>query len=126
MMLPPVAARLRTFTSVTTIIGNPPRIYRQGRAPQGVNRPYVTWHLVAGTPENVLDQVPDMDRQTIQVDCWHPDDRGAQTLATAVRDAIEPIAHLVSMPVNEREVETDLYRIALQFDWFLLRAQPIT
>jgi len=120
-MLPPVFNALAADTAVTQIIGSPPRAYRHGRAPQDTTRPYVTWNLVVGTPENVLDQTPEIDRQTVQVDCWHQTDAGVEALATAVRDAIEPEAHMTGVIINEREAETKLYRIGMQFDWFLLR-----
>lgn len=118
-MLPPVYQTLNVVSAVTSIVGQ--RIYRHDRAPQDTTRPYITWFLVVGTPENELSDVPGIDRQTIQVDCWHQEDVGVVTLATAVKDAIEPIAHCTSIPINGREVETKLYRIGLQFDWFLSR-----
>lgn len=118
-MLPRVFEVLKNAPSVTAIVGT--RVYRHGSAPQDTTRPYVTWQLVAGTPENNLSSTPPIDRMTVQVDCWHQTDAGIEVLATAVRDAIEPVAHMTGMPVNEREQATKLYRIALQFDWFVDR-----
>jgi len=127
-MFPPVFQTLKASADVTNIVGtNPPRIYRHGSAPQrDVNdntplQPYVTWMVVTGTPENQLSDVPLIDRVTVQVDCWHPTDKGIVPFAQAVRDAIEPTAHMTAMPVDERDPETKLYRIALEFDWFLDR-----
>jgi hypothetical protein len=118
-MMPPVHQTLSSASDVSAIVGD--RIYRHGRAPQTVDRPYVTWSLASGVPENELSDVPGIDRQTVQVDCWAPGDRDCVALAVAVRDAIEPHAHLIATPANEREQGTNLYRIGFQFDWFLPR-----
>lgn len=123
-MLPPVFQTLKLSTDVKNIVGtNPPRIYRHGVAPQDVTRPYVTWLLVSGVPENQLSGLPGTDRMSVQIDCWHQTDAGVESLATAVRDACEPYAHMTAIVANEREQETRLYRLGLQFDWFVARAE---
>jgi hypothetical protein len=120
-MLPPVYATLAGDTSILDLLGDPPRISRHGRAPQDSARPYVTWGLVVATPENTLSETPAMDRCTVQVDCWSMDSAEVVELAKAVRDLIEPVAHMTSVPVDEREAATKLYHMAMQFDWFLGR-----
>jgi hypothetical protein len=118
-MLPPVFQTLKASTGVKNIVGtNPPRIYRHGSAPQDREKPYITWFLVSGVPENTLSETPSTDRMSVQIDCWHQTDQGVETLAQAVRDAIEPYAHMTGIVLNEREAETKLYRIALGFDWW--------
>lgn len=118
-MLPPVFQILSQNSRVAEIVG--PRIYRRGVAPQGVQSPYITWLLVTGTPENTLSETPAADRMSVQVDCWDRSDKGCEVLATAVRDAIEPHGHMTGMPVDGREIETKLWRQALEFDLFVLR-----
>jgi hypothetical protein len=120
-MLPNIFALLKSASAVTAIIGSPPRVYRHGDAPQDVTRPYVTWQVVSGVPDNHLSGVPVSDRYTVQIDCMNTTDGGIESLAKAVRDAIEPSAVLTSIPLNERDFETKLYRIALQFDFILNR-----
>lgn len=121
-MLPNILTVLAAASAVTAIVGTTPvRVYRHGSAPQDTARPYITWSVVTGEPANTLSELPGIDRQTIQVDCWHPADAGIEALATAVRNAIEPYAHLTATLINEREPDTKLYRIALQFDWWLPR-----
>lgn len=120
-MLPPVFATLRASSAVLALLGTPPRVYRHGDAPQDVPRPYVTWSLISGLPENNLSDPPPVDHLVIQVDCWSQTDEQVEQLAIAVRDAIEPYAHMTGFPVNERERDTKLYRISLQFDWWLSR-----
>lgn len=118
-MLPPIYTTLNTL-EVVNIISR--RVYRHGSAPQDTTKPYVTWQLITGTPENNLSSTPSIDRCTVQIDCWHQTDTGIEQLAIAVRDAVEPYAHITGFPVNEREPETKLYRIAIQLDWWLARA----
>jgi len=120
-MLPPVYQRLMA-TPVAALTGG--RIYRHGSAPQDVARPYITWALIAGTPQNTLSETPGVDQMSIQVDCWALGDAEVDTLATAVRDAIEPIAHMTSIPIDSQETDTKLYRMTLQFDWWLYRPGP--
>jgi len=121
-MLPPVFTTLKASADVKNIVGtNPPRIFRHGSAPQDTTKPYITWFAVTVAPENNLSDLPPMDKVPVQVDCWHQTDAGVEALATAVRDAIEPYAHMTGAPVDGREPETKLYRIALTFDWFVDR-----
>ena len=121
-MLPPVFVALKASTAVKNIVGqNPPRIYRHGSAPQDTAKPYITWQMITGTPENQLSGLQPTDRVTVQVNCWHQTDTGIELLADAARDAIEPFAHCTSMPVDQQEPDTKLYWIALQFDWFVDR-----
>lgn len=125
MLLPPIFALLKAAPAVTGIVGtNPAKIYRHGIAPQGTVAPYVVWSVISDVPENNLSDAPPVDRVTVQVDCYYQatgGDAGVEALATAVRDAIEPTAHMTGMPINQRESDTGLYRIALQFDYFLPR-----
>lgn len=126
-MLPPVFQTLKASAEVKAIVGqNPPRIYRHGSAPQRpdglpLDQPYITWFMVTAAPHNTLSELPASDAVPIQVDCWHQTDAGVEALAQAARDAIEPYAHMTGAPVDGREPETKLYRIALTFDWILYR-----
>jgi hypothetical protein len=118
-MLPPVFQTLKASTAVKAIVGtNPPRIYRHGSAPQDTTKPYITWFLVAGTPENNLSDPSPVGRQAVQIDCWHQTDAGVDVLADAVRDALEPIVHITAVIDNEREADTKLYRVAFQADFW--------
>lgn len=120
-LLPDVFGLLKASAAVTAILGTPPKVYRHGIAPQGTAAPYVVWLVVGADPENNLSDPPPTDRIVLQVDCWSPTDGGVEVLAQAVRDAIEPSAHMTGIVVNEREPDTGLYRLALQFDYFMSR-----
>lgn len=112
-MLPPIYSTLANDGAVAALVAT--RIYRHGRAPQNVVAPYITWS-VFGSPENAFDG-PDNDRIRVQVDCWSDDDAQVEALATAVRDAIEPHAH---MTLFENEAG-DRFRMLMQFDWIASR-----
>lgn len=118
-MLPPLYAALMGSTAVTNIIGN--RCYPHGDAIQDTDKPYVVWEVVGGSPENNLSVAPRDDSFNIQVDCYHQSPVGIVTLASAVRSALESVAHVTGYPVNEREPDTKLYRIALALDWWYSR-----
>lgn len=118
-MLPPLYAVLMDSTAVTDIIGT--RCYPFGEAVQDTDKPYVVWQIIAGLPDNNLSDAPSIDSLSIQVDCYHQSPTGINTLAVAVRSALENVAHITGYPVNEREPDTKLYRIALELDWWYSR-----
>lgn len=120
-MLPRVFEVLQASPAVVAIVDV--RVYRHGAAPTGTQAPYVTWQLIVGIPQLQLSGRPPIDRATVQVDCWHLDDEGVEVLASAVRDAIEPIACLTGVPLDGQEPDTKLFRMGLQFDWFVGRGQ---
>lgn len=117
--LPPVFSILQAAAPVTAFVGN--RVYRHGKAPLGVAKPYVTWFLVTADPENQLSGVPRDDRQTVQVDAYSTGDTEIVTLSEAVRNALEPHAHMTATVADLFEPETALYRIGMQFDFWLSR-----
>lgn len=122
-MLPPIFQTLKASSAVKAIVGtNPPRVYRFADAPQrrADERPlpYVTWFVVAGTPENNLSDPPPVDRDTVQIDAWHPNEDGAELLAIAVRDAMEVVCHMTGVVINLRDPDTKLFRIGMEFDVF--------
>jgi hypothetical protein len=121
-MFPPLFATLKASQSVKSIVGtNPPRIYRHASAPQDTSRPYITWNVLSTLPANNLSQLPPVDRISVEIDCWHQTDSGIEALAEAVRDAVEPYAHMTATFIDTREAETKLFRIGMQFDWWLDR-----
>lgn len=96
------------------------RAYRHGMAPEGVARPYVTWSVPGGAPENTFDGA-DADVFRVQVDCWSDSDEEVELLASAVRAALEPAAHLVAYVADERDFQTQRYRMGFAFDFILSR-----
>lgn len=130
-MLPKVYKALTESPAVFALIGN--RVYRHGMAPQQQQQPieaYVTWGAPAGDTQLVLDRVTDADTFRVNVDCWSTkdDDKtagipGIETLAAAVRGALEQHAVLVAYLADERDAETQKYRMSFAFDWIIGRDQ---
>jgi hypothetical protein len=121
-MLPPVYDVLKSSSAVVALVGD--AIWRHSAAPQDGPRPYITWFIVTGLPDNQLSGLPSDDQMTVQVDCWAKTDAQAEALATAVRDAIEPYAHMTGQPIDAREPTTKLWRMALEFNWIVMRPLP--
>jgi hypothetical protein len=119
-MLPLVYPLLNVAPAVTALIGSPPRVYRHGSAPQNVVKPYVTWSVPGGEALNNFDGA-DADVFRVQVDCWSDGDAEVETLAAAVRAAIEPAAHLVAYVADERDPVTQRFRISFTFDFISTR-----
>lgn len=122
-MLPEIFPLIAGSAAVTSIIGtNPTRFYPHGQASQNTPAPYASWFVVSGVPENCMDEVPRVDRFSIQIDCWS-DNTGdgadqANDLATAIRDTLEPYAHMTAIVVDGVDPDTKRNRIALQFTFW--------
>lgn len=119
MALQNVYQVLRSNATVVSTVGT--RIYRHGAAPQDVTKPYITWFMVSGTPQDVINAAPCHDKDTIQIDCWSETDAGVETLAYAVRAALD--SQLISnrIIIDSRETDTKLYRMTLEADFIASR-----
>ena len=111
-----------TDPAVTALLGTSPvRLFTFGMAPAGVIKPYAVWQQVGGQPENYLAGVPDIDSMTLQVDAYATTSASARAVAAALRDAIEPVAHVVAWRGESRDAETGNYRVSFDVDWFIPR-----
>lgn len=119
-MFAPIYKTLNT-AAVRAIIGNPPRIYSSGMAPQGVTLPYITWFVVVGQPYDHLSGPPGADNDTVQIDCWagpaEAQELSCVNLAKAVRDALDAAGQANRIIINTRETDTKLFRIGLQVEF---------
>ena len=113
-MLPLIYTALTGDATVAALVST--RVYRHGTAPQDVTAPYVTWSAPGGFAENAFDGAC-ADVFRVQVDCWSDTDAGVEALADAVRDVIEPLAHLNGYIADERDATTRRYRMSMAFDW---------
>ena len=121
-MYPPVFTVCSANAGVQAALGtNPTRLYPFGTAVQRGSMPFCVWQVISGDPENYINQVPDIDQYTIQFDCYATTATGARDVAEALRDSIEPVAHVVSWRGEDRDNETKLYRYAFDVDWFVHR-----
>lgn len=113
-MLPLIYPLLRSSATVKAIVDD--RIGRHGSMEQDAARPYITWFLVNGNPENQLSGAPCADVDTVQIDCYSMDDTQVETLAYAVRDALDGAGHLNRIVRNLRDPDTKLYVMSLEAD----------
>lgn len=123
MAFPPVYDTANV-SSVQAVLGTDIRFYPFGRAPQGVTYPYAVYQTISGTPQNVMDQTPDMDYFGVQVDVYATPTQGqrvARGVLEALRDAIEPYAHITSWRSESVDPDTKSYRIGFDCDWWVPR-----
>jgi len=100
----------------------PVRFYQFGiNEEQPQTYPYAVWQRVGGLPENYLGQTPDIDSFTVQVDVYAKSADQARTVATALRDAIESVAHITGWFGESRDPDTKNYRFTFQTDWWTSR-----
>ena len=123
-MYPPIFSTVAADAAVQAELGtNPVRFYPFGEAPAGVSKPYAVWQVVTGFPENYLGQLPDIDSYSIQVDVYSETASGARQAALALRDAIEPVAHITAWRGESRDPDTKNYRFSFDVDWWLARGE---
>lgn len=130
-MFPPIYTTLQDSATVRAIFGARPRVYRHGEAPQlpspkaGGNvpevKPYATWLLVSAVPENNLSSTPSHDRDGVQIDVYARGDAECVEAAQAIRDRMETVTHMTALRGLTRDVDTRLYRISMDFDFWLAR-----
>lgn len=112
---------LSADAGVTAALGDPPRAYPFGEAPQGVALPYCAWQLISGTPENYLSERPDMDALRYQFDIYAATGAQARTVASAVAYALELHGHQVSHNPDDRDPDTRAYRVGFDFEFWAPR-----
>lgn len=100
---------------------NPVRFWPFATAEENAQVPYGVWQIAAGSPENYLTNTPDADGYSIQVDVYAASPSQARAVAVALRDAIEPHAHIVAWRGESRDTETRLYRLSFDTDWHVSR-----
>lgn len=122
-MSAPIFVVCSADTGVQALLGDTSgfRLYPFGEAPQGEGKPYAVWQVVYGSPQNYIGGLPDMDSYGIQVDVYAPEAGVARDVAMALRDAIEPHAHIVNWDGESRDPSTRAYRVGFTVDWFVSR-----
>lgn len=121
-MQPPIFKVCAASPAVTALLGtNPVRLFPFGEAPQGVTYPYAVWQIVGGAPENYLADNPDVDGFNLQVDVYAKTGAAAAGVATALRDAIEPVAYITRWGGQSKDSATKTYRISFDVDWLTPR-----
>jgi|SRR5690625_2584863 len=118
-MYPPIFSIVSKSAAVKSAFGTDPiRIYMFGLAPEGVKHPYAVWQIVGGSPENYLNETPNIDLFSVQIDVYGASVTAVRNGARALRDSIEPHAHVVSWRGESKDVETNLYRSSFDVDFW--------
>lgn len=122
MSFAPIFQTLRSKSAVTTVFGsNPVRVFPQGAAPEGVSRPYAVFQQITGSPENYLNQRPDADDSTTQVDVYADTVDVARSAAIVIRDSVEGVSYVSAVREMGRDPDTNLYRVSVDIDWITHR-----
>lgn len=117
-MFPPIFPAVNASSAVKALLGSSPvRFYQFGLAPQNPTKPYVVWQRSSGGPENYINETPDLDTFTLLVDIYATSADSARAVATAVRDAIEPVSYITTWLGESQEFDTKLYRLSFLNDW---------
>lgn len=120
-------------TGVRALIGDgasPPniRLYPAGNIPQSNGAaseilPAATYQTIGGAPANTFHPHAPADNERIQLDCWSTDYDQAQSVADALRAAIEnedaQVAQSVGIQIvsfNGRDYEPETKRYRVSFD----------
>lgn len=118
-MIPPVFQIIAASAECRTLLGtNPVRCYLFGEAPQGTPPTYAVYQMVTSVPANYLGQLPDVDDARIQVDVYATSQSVVRETAKAIRDAIEPYAHMLNAADRGRDAQTRNYGFMLEFEFF--------
>ncbi|WP_277977386.1 DUF3168 domain-containing protein [Pantoea endophytica] len=121
-MIAPIFPVCASSSAVNSLIGGERlRLYPFGLQDDGVIYPYAVWQNISGEPENYLNQRPDADSFSLQVDVYADTPDEAIDVAAALRDAIEPHAHITRWGAQSRDSETKRYRFSFDVDWIVLR-----
>jgi len=122
----PLFALAVATPAVLAVLGaNPTRLYPFGDSPQKgeplYGRPYAVWQTVYGSPENYLNQRPDVDNWGVQVDVYADTVANARSIRDALLVAWEDDGHVTAWNGDGRETNTKLYRISFTVEFWTPR-----
>lgn len=123
-MFPPLFQIAASDSDVVALLGaSPTRLFLFGEAPQNVTKPYAVWQIVSGSPENYLNDLPDADRITTQIDCYGTTASSARAVAQSLRDAFEATrrCYIVQWNGESKESDTNLFRVGFDVEWIEYR-----
>lgn len=121
-MIAPIFSVCARSPVVSALLGSSPtRLYPFGMQTDDVTYPYVVWQNIGGEPENYLNQRPDADTYSLQVDAYADTPDEVIAVAQAVRDAIEPHALITRWGGQSRDSETLRYRYSFDVEWIVTR-----
>jgi len=97
------------------------RFYSFDNKPEEVVPPYGTFQNYGGAPEQYLGTLPDVDTWSFQVDIYAKTAAEVRTIATAIRDAIEPHCYITRWGVQVIDDDKKYFRYSFDVDWMTLR-----
>lgn len=124
-MYPPVYPTVAASSACVALLKTgtgPIRFYQFGfNEDQPQTYPYAVWQRSGGQPENYVNQTPDMDGFTLQIDVYAKSADQARTVAAALRDALEPVSYITAWLGESRDPDTKNYRFSFLNDWLTER-----
>lgn len=118
-MNPPVFQLVSANTACVAVLGsNPTRFYPWGRAPQNTPKPYAVYTVYNAVPENYLGDLPDIDNKGTQINIYADNPKDLNNAFIAIRNCLEPNAHMTNFSSFDPDNETDLYTIRMEFDFW--------
>jgi hypothetical protein len=116
---------VKNNAGVQAIFGtNPVRIYpfeyAQTKGDQ-LTKPYATFQLSGGRPENNLSDRPKSDYVDLQIDIYGTKVKETKDAADAIETAVELDCYIVRLLSGSIENETKLYRSTFLTSWFVGR-----
>lgn len=121
-MFAPIFSTCMASAAVRALLGEQPlRLFPFGEAPEGVQKPYATWQGIGGAPELNINQSPEIDNFGLQVDVFAATASDARDVILALRDAIEPHAHITRWGGESKDPSTGSYRVSFDVDWWVPR-----
>lgn len=111
--------------AVQAIFGsNPVRIfpfeYAQTKGDK-LTKPYATFQLTGGNPDNNLSDRPDSDSIDLQIDVYATTVEDTREAANAIEYAIELDCHIMRIMNEQIDGPTKLYRTTFSTQWFVSR-----
>lgn len=121
-MIAPIFSVCAASQAVKDLLGtNPVRFYPFGMQDDNIVYPYAVWQNIDGYPENYLNQRPDADRYSLQIDIYGNTDVDVMAVARALRDAIEGKAYITRWGEQSRNDSTLKYHYSFDVDMIALR-----
>lgn len=117
--MPPLFKVCAANAGVTTLLGvNPTRLFPFGDAPENVAKPYATYQVLNGLPENYLDDRPDVDDWSIQIDIYADSVADVNAVLGAFRRALEPHCYIERLGGTSTEAATKLKTTNFDISWY--------
>ncbi|MEH6641398.1 DUF3168 domain-containing protein [Vreelandella glaciei] len=117
--MPPLFAVCAADAGVTALLGSGPvRLFPFGDAPENVAKPYAVYQVLNGLPENYLDEPPDVDDWSIQIDIYANNIPDVKGVLNALRRALEPHCYIERLGGTSTEAATNLKTTNFDISWY--------